>query len=236
MLRTLSGDPFAKGLDLVESKRSARLEPCQARSISELLMRARNGDVRSVGQLLTLYRKYLALLASTQLEKRIQPRVSPSDVVQETLLKAHRHFADFRGRTEQEFLTWLRRILLSTLAHFVERHLLAAKRDIRMEVSIDHFGAAASHSVSRQHPLGTAAGDTPSGQVQKREASEILSRRLAQLPPRYREVLVLRNIESLSFEDAAARLHRTPAATRMLWLRAIQKLRALYRRSEEHDA
>src|SRR5262245_21859978 len=99
-----------------------------------LLSRARKGDGECLGELLSLYRNYLSLLANTQLERRLRPRVSPSDIVQETMLKAHRHFAQFKGRSEAEFLAWLRQILLSSLAHFVERHLLAAKRNIRREI------------------------------------------------------------------------------------------------------
>jgi RNA polymerase sigma-70 factor (ECF subfamily) len=197
-----------------------------------LLSRARKGDRQCIGELLTLYRNYLSLLASTQLERRLQPRVSPSDIVQETMLRAHRHFAQFRGQSEAEFLAWLRQILLSSLAHFVERHLLAAKRNIRREVSIDECATMAAGSF----PWAGALDETPSAAVRQREAAAVLSTRLAKLSPRYREVLVLRHIEGLAFDEVASRLHRTPAAARMLWLRAIEKLRAIYRRAGEHDA
>ena len=50
------------------------------------------------------YRNYLMVLAATQIEKRLQPRVSPSDVVQETMLRAHKNFGQFRGTTEEELL------------------------------------------------------------------------------------------------------------------------------------
>jgi RNA polymerase sigma-70 factor (ECF subfamily) len=214
----------------------ATIPPRSGLAPFSLLSRARNGNPQSVGELLTLYRNYLTLLASTQLERRLQPRVSPSDIVQETMLKAHCHFAQFKGQTEREFLAWLRQILLSSLAHFVERHLLAAKRNIRREISIEECAATPSGSFLIRHALDDAACETPSAEIRQREASTILSARLAQLAPRYREVLVLRNVEGLSFDEVAGRLHRTPAAARMLWLRAIQKLRAIYRRAEEHDA
>src|SRR5262245_8364495 len=81
---------------------------------------ARRGNRQSLGELLTHYRSYLTLLATAQIEKRLQPRVSPSDVVQEAMLKAHRHFGQFRGQTEKELLAWLRQVLLTSLARFVE--------------------------------------------------------------------------------------------------------------------
>ena len=86
----------------------------------ELLAEARGGNRQRIGELLTQYRNYLMLLATVQIESRLQPRVSPSDIVQETMLKAHRHFAQFRRQTERELLAWLRQILVANLARFVE--------------------------------------------------------------------------------------------------------------------
>src|SRR4029079_18700739 len=88
----------------------------------------------------------LVVLAGTQIEKRLQPRVSPSDVVQETMLRAHKNFAQFRGASEGELLAWLRQILVNNLAKFVEQHVLAARRDVRREVSIERLGAALEQS------------------------------------------------------------------------------------------
>src|SRR5262245_27032214 len=69
---------------------------------ASLIDRARHGSRSSLGQLLQQYRNYLVVLATTQIDKRLQPRVSPSDVVQEAMLRAHKNFAQFRGTTEQE--------------------------------------------------------------------------------------------------------------------------------------
>jgi len=201
--------------------------------VVEVMSAARHGDRSSLGELLTHYRRYLLLLATTQIDKRMQPRVSPSDVVQETMLKAHLHFAQFHGESERELLAWLRQILLSNLAHFAERYMLAAKRDVRREVSVNPRVTASSGSTFRAKL--PAVGPSPSGWAEQREESTLLAKRLAQLPARYREVLVLRNIQGLSFEQTAARMNRSPGATRMLWLRAIEKLRALYRKAEQHD-
>src|SRR5262245_40639346 len=152
------------------------------------------------------------------------------------MLKAHLHSSHFKVLSEAEFLAWLRQILLSSLAHFVERHLLAAKRNIRREISIEECASLAGEASPGAIALGTPRRESPSAEVRQREASQILSDRLGELSPRYREVLLLRNIQGLSFDEIAIQLHCTPAATRMLWLRAIQKLRAIYRGAGEHDA
>jgi len=211
-------------------------EPRGASLEGELLAEARGGNRQRIGELLTQYRNYLMLLATVQIESRLQPRVSPSDIVQETMLKAHRHFAQFRGQTERELLAWLRQILVANLARFVEHYLLAAKRDIRREVSLERLGAAVEESSARLRSIAEDAVQSPSAAAEQHEEAVLLADRLAQLPEHYREVLVLRNIQGLSFEEAAAQLGRPVGATRMLWLRAIEKLRGLYRRAEEHDA
>jgi RNA polymerase sigma-70 factor, ECF subfamily len=200
-----------------------------------LLSRARHGSKSSLGVLLQQYRNYLVVLASMQIEKRLQPRVSPSDVVQETMLRAHKHFGQFRGTTEQELLAWLRQILVNSLAKFVEQHMLAARRDVRREVSIERIGAALEHSTIQLAALIPAAISSPSMAVQKREEAVVLADRLAQLPDDYREVLVLRNLQSLPFEEVAKRMERSVGATRMLWLRAIEKLRQAYQQEDSSE-
>jgi RNA polymerase sigma-70 factor, ECF subfamily len=210
-------------------------EPGRPADVASLLALAREGDRGSLGELLTHYRSYLQMLASTQLEKRLAPRVSPSDIVQETMLKAQRHLAQFRGQTEQEFLAWLRQILASRLARFVEQHLLAAKRDIRREISMDRLRGACEQSAPRLSSIVKAAIQTPSAVARQREDTIEVAEMLARLPPRYRDILIWRNTQGLSFEEIAVRLKRKPGATRMLWLRAIEKLRAMYRKEKPPD-
>ena len=70
---------------------------------------------------------------------------------------------------------------------------------------------------------------------QQREEAVVLADRLAQLPEDYREVLVLRNLQGLAFEEVAQRIDRSVGATRMLWLRAIEKLRSAYRKEDSSE-
>jgi len=209
--------------------------PAEEFDVASLLAGARDGDLGNLGELLSHYRKYLLVLATAQIEKRLAPRVSPSDIVQETMLKAQRHLAQFRGQSEKEFLAWLRQILATRLARFVEEHLLAAKRDIRREISMERFQGGVDHSAPQLKSLLRAEVQSPSEAVQKREDSFVLADLLAQLPRRYRDILIWRNTQGLSFDEIAARLDRKPGATRMLWLRAIEKLRAIYRKEKLHD-
>lgn len=192
---------------------------------AELLSEARGGSEGSLGRLMQLHESYLKLVVASQLDDRLRTRVSSSDVVQETFYEAHRDFPAFRGGTPEEFLGWLRRILLNNLLRAVEQHVKAAKRDVRREVSIDRAQADASAP-------GIAAiiphdGDSPSAPLHRRESEQNLARLLQTLPEDYREVLRLRHQEGLDFAAIGERMGRSSGAVRMLWLRSIKQLRSL---------
>jgi RNA polymerase sigma-70 factor (ECF subfamily) len=191
----------------------------------ELLDDAKSGSRESLGQLLQLYANYLKLVVLGQMEHNLRARVSPSDVVQETFFEAHRDFPQFRGSTTPEFLAWLRKILVNNLCRVVEQHLLAEKRDVRREVSMERLATALEQSTARLEAILPDPGTSPSGNLQRRETEVALADQLALLPADYREVIVLRHLESLPFEDIGARMGRTSGAVRMLWLRAVKALR-----------
>jgi RNA polymerase sigma-70 factor (ECF subfamily) len=193
--------------------------------VDKLFTAARQGSSSCLGRLLTLYTNYLKLLIVAQLDVRLRARVSPSDIVQETFFEAHRDFAQFRGQSTAEFVGWLRRILVNNILRVVEQHLLAEKRDVRREISLNEIGRRLEQSTARLETLLAVEGDSPSGCAQRREHEILLADALADLPADYREVIVLRHIEGLAFEDVAREMERTPGAVRMLWLRALRRLR-----------
>jgi RNA polymerase sigma-70 factor (ECF subfamily) len=196
--------------------------------VEVLLAEARQQGNEPLGRLLQLYRNYLTILATTQISPRLRRRMAPSDVVQEAMLAAHRDFEKFRGHSEREFLGWLRQILIHCLHHAIETHLKARKRDIRCEVSIEQVSVALDKSVVNFHNVLADRGPSPSAPIRQRERSVLLANQLAKLKPQYRDVIVLRNLQGLPFEEIATRMDRKPGAIRMLWLRAIDKFKEVY--------
>src|ERR1700693_652846 len=89
-----------------------------------------NGD--DAGRGLERFRSYLLLLARVRLDPLVRAKVGASDVVQQTLLEAHRDLVQFRGRTVGEQAAWLRQILARNLAN-VLRDLRRDKRDVARE-------------------------------------------------------------------------------------------------------
>ena len=191
-----------------------------------LIADARNGATEHLGPLLDSYGNYLRLLATTQIDEKLRVKVSPSDLVQETMLGAYRDFGQFRGCTERELLAWLRQILINRLHVFVQRHVLAQKRDLHRELSLDEIGAAVNRSTANlQAAILADHCPSPSNSVIRRENAVLLADHLAKMSPHYREVILLRNLQGLSLDEIALQMSRTKGAVRMLWLRAIKQLR-----------
>jgi RNA polymerase sigma-70 factor (ECF subfamily) len=193
----------------------------------ELLTEARSGHRDSLGALLELYRNHLQVLAGMQLNGRLRARVNPSDLVQETFLRASCHFDDFCGDSEQELLNWLRTILRRCLLRIVQKQVLARKRTILREVALRSDGSDSFRAPSISAGSLTSRESSPSSPARRREEAADVIERLARLPAPLREVLVLRNLEGLPFPEVARQMGRTPGATRVLWLRALDRLRQL---------
>ncbi|HEV3024917.1 MAG TPA: sigma-70 family RNA polymerase sigma factor [Pirellulales bacterium] len=190
-------------------------------TIDDLLARARDGETAPRERLFQSSRSYLGLLARAQVERNLQSKVDASDLVQQSLLEAHRDFDRFEGRTEAEWLAWLRHILSNNAADMVRRFRGTQKRQARREVPLRQPGDD-SQVVGAAEP---AAGDpTPSQQLICRDRELQLAEALERLSVDHRLVVELRNLQRLSFEEVGQRMGRTRPAVQMLWARAIKKL------------
>lgn len=190
--------------------------------VEQLLREAQAGDAATLGQLLEHFRRYLALLARVQIGQRLQGKVDASDVVQETFLEAHRHFPQFRGRSEGELVGWLRQILAARLANLCRHYLGTQGRDVRLEREIEE---GLDRSAAQLDRGLVAPQPSPSRQAVQREQAVLLAEALSQLPEDYRDVLVLRHLEGLTFPEVARRLGRSEDSVSKLWMRGLARLR-----------
>lgn len=197
--------------------------------VLRLIDAARSGRKEPLGRLLQCYFNYLTVLANTQLDQRLRKRLNPSDLVQETMMAAHRDFGAFRGNSPQELVGWLRQILINVLHGAIAKHVKAGKRDIRREVSIDQVEVSVDRSAANLASILPAKNDSPSAPLHAEERATALADHLAKLSTDYRDVIVLRNLQGLSFEEVAERMGRSAGAVRMLWLRAIDRFKDTYR-------
>jgi len=193
----------------------------QTPNVSELIRKARDGDFECREQLFGLCRSYLGFVARAQVESWLRVKVDASDLVQQTMLEAHRDFDRFQGRSEQEWLAWLRRILSHNAADFVRRWHGTEKRQARREIP---FRDPADSQMQQGAPEPAARGPTPSQEFLQFDAELRVAAALEQLRPDYQEVIVLRNLQRLPFNDVAERMGRSRPAVQMLWMRAIRRL------------
>jgi RNA polymerase sigma-70 factor (ECF subfamily) len=130
----------------------------------------------------------------------------------------------FRGRQEAEFVSWLRAILATRIADLVRHFLGTQGRDIRRErdlqVDLDQSSRALDRGLVALH-------STPSQQLARQELRVMFADTLAQLSDEYREVIVLRHFEELSFADVADRMQRSIDSVQKLWVRGLARLRQL---------
>lgn len=188
--------------------------------VGRLIRAAREGEPGALDRLLKLYRNYLRYLARSGAGKAFGAKADPSDVVQDTLLRAFQGFAGFRGETEAELLAWLRQILARQITNLARHYQGTAKRELGREHSIEdvlYDSSVALGSMLRKDAT------SPSEVAQRRERGVIIADALAQLPDDYAEVVRLRNLEQLDWQETATRMGRS-AGARQLWGRAVQRL------------
>jgi RNA polymerase sigma-70 factor (ECF subfamily) len=194
---------------------------------SGLIEGARQGDAECRERLFGLCRSYLGFVARSQVETWLRRKVDASDLVQETMLEAYRDFDRFDGHSEQQWLAWLRKILDHNAADFVRRYGGTAKRAAGREVPFRDPG----DSLSRGAPEPAAEQPTPSQELMQFDTELRVTAALADLSPDHQEVILLRNLQRLPFDEVAARMGRSRPAVQMLWMRAIQKLQEALEKS-----
>ena len=192
--------------------------------VVELLNRARNGDDAARDELFRRCRNYVGLVARAHVEHSLRRKVDASDLVQQTLLEAHRGFADFRGQTADEWLAWLRRILVHNAADCVRHYRQTDKRQQRREVPL-RTGRADDSAAVGWEPADP--GESPSQMVMRMERDLQIADSIAGLSEDHREVIVLRSLERLPFDEVARRMGRSRPAVQMLWMRAIRSLQQI---------
>jgi RNA polymerase sigma-70 factor (ECF subfamily) len=175
------------------------------------------------------YGDYLRLLARLQLSPKLRAKLDASDVAQQALLLAHAHRDQFRGRTEAEWLAWLRAILANALAAAARRFGTGA-RDLGRERSLE---AELDQSSSRLEVLLAADESTPSERAVRGDELLRLARALAELPPDQQRVVELHHLKGLPLAEVAEQVGRSRAAVVGLLFRGLKRLREQLREPGE---
>lgn len=190
----------------------------------KLLREARDGQPGARERLLESFRNYLRALARAWIHRSLRAKVDESDVVQETLANAHERFGQFGGGSERELAAWLRKALARNLLN-VARHFRAQARDVDREASLETLLKESSAALGALVPV--AAGTSPSAGARRREAGVLLADALAKLSDDHRDVITLRSLNEMDWEDVAWEMGRSVEAVRKLWVRALASLKPI---------
>jgi RNA polymerase sigma-70 factor (ECF subfamily) len=170
------------------------------------------------------YRPLLRLqVRQMELDPRLQRRFDSSDIIQETMLRAHANLARLRGQTEAELVRWLQEIL-SNVVTDEGRKARARKRDVALEQSLE---AVMAESSGRLEMYLASSQSSPSGKVVRQELLLALAAAIDQLPEDQRDVLIQRDLSGASVSQIAEQLGRTEKSVAGLLLRGRRRLREL---------
>jgi RNA polymerase sigma-70 factor, ECF subfamily len=163
-------------------------------SDQELVEQCRAGDEKAFDDLVMRHQQRAFNVAFQVL----RDHEDAAEVAQDAFVRIYRNVGEFRG--ECEFTTWLHQIVVNLARN---KHRWWKRRGRDASVSLD----SAVATVDGEVPLQLAATtDTPDVQTVKAEFVELLGRRMDELPRKLREVLVLRNVENMSYEEIAVAL------------------------------
>jgi RNA polymerase sigma-70 factor (ECF subfamily) len=177
---------------------------------SELVAKARTGDLEAFNALINRYERKIYRLA-----KHItQNDEDAEDVLQETFLKAYEHLKDFQGQSK--FYTWIVRIGVN------ESLMKLRKRRSDRTVPLDEPVDTGEDTVAREIAVWD---ENPEQRYSREELGKILDEAVDTLRPAFRTVFVLRDIEELSTEETAEALHISVPAVKSRLLRARLQLR-----------
>jgi RNA polymerase sigma-70 factor, ECF subfamily len=193
----------------------------------ELLPRAAAGDTVALAALFARHRKRLRQMVHLRLDRRLQGRVDPSDVLQEAYLDLAEKVTEYvRRRPELPVYLWLRLVVGERMQRIHRRHLGAAMRDAGREVSL-HRGALPQASTASLAAQLLGRFTTASEALVRAEVRLQVQEALNQMEPIDREVIALRHFEELSNSEVAQVLGITPQAASNRHLRALARLQAI---------
>jgi len=190
-----------------------------------LLERARAGDADAVNELLIRNRHRLRKMVGVRLDARLAARVDPSDVVQETLLEAHRQFPEYLRTLPVPIYPWLRGLALRKLIRVQREHLGAQKRSVRREETLVPLLSEDSVAILARRLFSKDSG--PAGRVVRAEQQARVRESLTRLDSLDRELLIMHYMEQLSIGEIGSVLAIGESAVKMRHLRALRRLRAL---------
>jgi RNA polymerase sigma-70 factor, ECF subfamily len=191
---------------------------------TDLLRRIAAGDAAATAELFAAYRDRLRLMVRLRLDRRLQGRLDPSDVLQEAYLDVARRAPEYAANPTVSPYLWLRFLTGQRLLQLHRYHLGAQARDAGQEVSLFRGTLPQASSVSLANQL-LGRLTSPTQAAVRAELQLRVQEALNSLEALDREVLTLRHFEMLTNEEAAAVLGIRKTAASNRYIRAMRRLK-----------
>jgi RNA polymerase sigma-70 factor (ECF subfamily) len=193
---------------------------------ARLLEQARDGDQAALNELFTRHRPRLRRMVELRLDRRLQPRIDASDVIQEAYVEAVTRLDEYLREPAYPLFLWLRLLVGERLLKLHRHHLGTQMRDAGLEVSL-YRGAlpAASSAALAAQLLGQHT--SPTQAAVRAERMLRLQDALNTLDPMDREVLSLRHFEEMTLTETALSLGIEESAAAKRYIRALKRLKAI---------
>ena len=187
---------------------------------NHLLRRARHGDADAIDALLSPLRVQLLRFVELRLDRPLRARLDASDIVQESFIEAQRRLADFDDRRPMPFRIWLLKLTAERLAKARVKHLVRQRRAAGREVPLPERSSMALAAQLAHH-------STPSEHAIRIERKKAVAEQVSRLKESQREILMLRHVDGLNYEEIGLMLAINAATARQRYVRALMRLRTL---------
>jgi len=195
--------------------------PADSADTQQLLQRVRAGEQKARDRLFAKHRPFLRRFVALRSDPRLRARFDPSDLVQETQLEALRRLEGYLAEPTLSFRLWLRQLAYDRLLHLRRDHFKAQRRSVRREVQLPEDSSV---QLARQLLSATPG---PSAQLLNKEFARRVREAVHELPEADQEMVLLRNFEGLSNQEAAQLLNIKPATASQRYGRALIRLREI---------
>jgi RNA polymerase sigma-70 factor (ECF subfamily) len=190
-----------------------------------LVKRVRGGDQRAFKLLVERYQRKVYAVALGMLKNR----EDAMDVSQEAFVKVYKYLDHFKG--DSSFYTWLYRITVNICIDVLRKRAGAGGEAVEYDESVPMDLSEANIGA-----LGTRLGTNPQKSALRRELAEKIQEALAQVPEKHRAILLLREVEGMSYEDLSRTLEipKGTVMSRLFHARAkVQKILSEYLELDE---
>jgi len=190
----------------------------------ELHRRIERGDESALLDLFTRHRDRLKRMVKLRLDRRLQGRIDPSDVLQEASIDVVRRAREYLASPSMPVFLWLRWITGERLLSLHRRHLGSKVRDAGLEVSL-HYGALPQATSVSLAAMLLGRLTSPTRAAQRAELQLRLQDALNAMDPVDREILTLRHFEDLNNNETAQVLGISKTAASNRYIRALKRLK-----------